>query len=457
MSENYSNTSGHDSARSSESAVFAHHSDLAVQAGNLYAAFSPSEDSEPKPAGGTYTIGGLPTHDPYLAECLSSHLRAEFTDIEWPDDWQALSESDITPQHLRVLRLVSKRRTFLGKCEICSNWQQNDDPPAAELQTQEVVGQFLEAKRPDIAEASLATYANILATFSATFPILPTKPEPIERYLVYKLDSKGPKPEPRAFKSKQLIYSILDGLYEFAHKRLGVPHVTALIARPPKGKRKEADYINLEQLKALEDAILTDRDKALFYLYVDEGFRRSEACRVNTDDIFDDGIRVHGKEREERMPLLPEVREVLLKLAGGRSGNEPVFVSQRGKRLGPDMAAEIIGRLFRRAKVNGVKASPHTLRHSFATLMQTAGCDRYSVELLMRHRTENTTDIYTHMSVEQRLQLLKPKLERYAPTRLLNGHAPNIPIKSILTPISSEAQPRPHLAWQNLRDLGYTP
>jgi len=302
-----------------------------------------------------------------------------------------------------------------------------DAPPKAKaIETQKAVKQFLEAKQDDddIVEGSRGTYANILGTFTRAFSYLPTTPRPIIDYLAQR----------PSFNSRRLIYSILNQLYDFAHGEFDIPQVMRLINRPPKGKRKEADYVNLEQRRALENAIRTDRDKALLYLYNDQGFRRSEATRVNVEDIFEDRIRVRGKEREEWMPLLPEVREVLLRLAGGRSGNEAVFISQRKSRLSPDMAAEIIGRLFKRAKVSGVRSSPHTLRHSFATLLQAAGCDRVSVELLMRHRTENTTDIYTHLSAEQRLQLLRPKLERYAPIRLLNGNNPDIPINSGLTP-----------------------
>lgn len=357
--------------------------------------------------------------DPYLSQCLAAHLKMEFPEFSWPHDREAWTSSNIKLRH--ILRLLSRRRTFIGTCEICDGWNRDYDPPEnTAIETQEAVRQFLELKRQDIVETSLGTYANILGTFSHRFPYLPNKPEPIEQYLASK----------PSFKSRRLIYGILNGLYDLAHKRLGAPQVMKMIVRPPKGKRKEGDYINLEQRRALEGAIRTDRDKALLYLYNDQGFRRSEAIRINVQDIFEDKIRVHGKEGEEWMPLLPEVRAVLLKLASGRSGNEPVFLSLRNKRLGPDMAAEIIGRLFKRAKITGVRASPHTLRHGFATLMQAAGCDRYSVELLMRHRTENTTDIYSHLSIEQRLQLLRPKLERYAPIRLLNGNKPNIPINS---------------------------
>ena len=136
---------------------------------------------------------------------------------------------------------------------------------------------------------------------------------------------------------------------------------------------------------------------------------------------------VHGKEAEEWLPLLPETRDLLLKQAAGRSGKQPLFVTRTtGRRVGVDMINKIVNRLFKQAGVNNVRPSPHTLRHTYCTLMQAAGCDRISVELLMRHRTQNTTDIYTHISAEQKLELLRPKLERFSPIRLVNGHKPSI-------------------------------
>ena len=138
-----------------------------------------------------------------------------------------------------------------------------------------------------------------------------------------------------------------------------------------------------------------------------QGFRRSEVCRGNVGDIADDKILVHGKEAEEWMPLLPEIRDALLNQAGGRAGDQPLFVSKTtGGRLRPESINKIIRDLFKRAGINGGRPSPHTLRHTYCTLMQAAGCDRYSVELLMRHQTPNTTDIYTHTTTEQRLPLI---------------------------------------------------
>jgi integrase len=292
-----------------------------------------------------------------------------------------------------------------------------EETPAPQTKTIDVVNKFLSSKRNDLAEGSLVKYSSSFKTFAKAYPYLPMTPEPIENYLAARLASS----------SKRYLYALLSGLYEFAHERLDIPNVMEKIKRPRKGKSKESDYLTLEQLKILLGAIQDDRERGMAWLMSGLGFRRSEVHRSNVDDVFDDKIRVHGKEAEEWLPLLPETRDLLLKQAAGRSGKQPLFVTRTtGRRVGVDQINKIVNRLFKQAGVNSVRPSPHTLRHTYCTLMQAAGCDRISVELLMRHRTQNTTDVYTHTSAEQKLELLRPKLEHFSLIRLVNGHKPSI-------------------------------
>jgi integrase len=283
------------------------------------------------------------------------------------------------------------------------------------LSTSEITAQFLASKCNDLAEGSITKYESSLKTFTKQYPCLPMTPEPIESYLAARPASL----------SKRYLYALLSGLYQFAHDRLNVPNVMERIKRPRKGKSKESDWLTLEQLRVLLSAADDDRLLAMVYVMVGLGFRRSEVCRANVGDIASDKIRVDGKEGVEWLPLLPEIRDQLLKQVSGRIGGQPLFVSKTtGGRLGSESLNKIIRDLFERAGINDIRPSPHTLRHTYCTLMQAAGCDRYSVELLMRHRTTNTTDIYTHTSTEQRLQLLRPKLEQFCLLRLVNGHKP---------------------------------
>jgi integrase/recombinase XerD len=173
----------------------------------------------------------------------------------------------------------------------------------------------------------------------------------------------------------------LAALYKFASERSGLPNPVKKITKP-KFKSREPDTLSKDQARKLLDAIQDEREHGLVYLYLGQAFRLSEALRLNIGDIRDDTIMVHGKEWDEPMPLLVEVRDILLMLLDGRSHDDPVFRGQRG-RLGRDMVQYSIKELFKRAGINGVRQSPHTLRHTFGTLATIAGCDTYSVARLI--------------------------------------------------------------------------
>ena len=89
-----------------------------------------------------------------------------------------------------------------------------------------------------------------------------------------------------------------------------------------------------------------------------------------------------------------------------------------------------IKRLLERAGINGIRQSPHTLRHTFSTLAYLAGCDWDAVELLLRQREKkrSVTNRYIHLSPEPRLKLVREKLEMYSPLRIL-GPGPQLGIK----------------------------
>lgn len=277
---------------------------------------------------------------------------------------------------------------------------------AKTVNTAEVVDRLLASKRAaGLSKVSIDSYRDMLKHFARQYPILPTSPEPIEEFLASK---KG--------QTKINYHSRLSALYMFASERLHMPNPMTMVAKPI-FKSKEPDSLNKEQAKRLLDVIQTDRERGFVYLYLGQAFRLSEALRLNVSDIRDDIILVHGKERDEPMPLLPEVREILLTLANGRSLDSPVFLGQRG-RLGRAMVEYDIKLLFKRADINGVKQSPHTLRHTFGTLATIAGCDTYSLARLMRHKITSRTSMTAHY-IHLNLDELRQKLERYSPLRLL--------------------------------------
>jgi integrase/recombinase XerC len=146
------------------------------------------------------------------------------------------------------------------------------------------------------------------------------------------------------------------------------------------------------------------QDRALFGLLYGGGLRISEALSLNQKDfppLWQPGIslRILGKGSKERLvPLLEEVH-VFLKMAlhlspFAPSKEAPLFLSVRGKRLYPAQAAQ---RMVALRGILGLseKATPHSLRHSFASHLLAEGVDLRHIQALLGHSSLRSTQVYT--------------------------------------------------------------
>jgi integrase/recombinase XerD len=154
---------------------------------------------------------------------------------------------------------------------------------------------------------------------------------------------------------------------------------------------------------------LRRRDAALLELLYATGMRISEAASLTLDrlDASRARLRVIGKGRKERelifgAPAQGALRSYLAEgrpmlAARGGAGTPFVFLNARGGPLSARGARLVVERW---AEASGLprRASPHTLRHSFATHMLEGGADLRSVQVLLGHANLATTQVYTHLS-----------------------------------------------------------
>jgi integrase/recombinase XerC len=142
------------------------------------------------------------------------------------------------------------------------------------------------------------------------------------------------------------------------------------------------------------------RDAALFTLMYGAGLRIAEALGLNRRDMPAPGapLRVQGKRAKEReVPLLPAIRAAIaawLAVHPDPRPEAPLFVGARGKRLNPAIAQATL-RLFRRRHGLPEHATPHALRHSFATHLLAGGGDLRAIQDLLGHASLATTQRYT--------------------------------------------------------------
>jgi len=157
-----------------------------------------------------------------------------------------------------------------------------------------------------------------------------------------------------------------------------------------------------------EDAWVQARDVAVLYLLYGCGLRISEALGLNRRDVpFGDGLRVIGKGGKERVvPVLPAVAAAVDRYIELCPMPLPpdgaLFRGVRGARLNPRIVQQRVEQL-RGVLGLPATATPHALRHSFATHLLGSGGDLRTIQELLGHATLSTTQRYTDVDTEQLL------------------------------------------------------
>ena len=178
--------------------------------------------------------------------------------------------------------------------------------------------------------------------------------------------------------------------------------------RGPRQDKKLPNFLSPEDLARLLAAPPADtpmgcRDRAILETLYSAGVRVSELTGLNHDDVdFDDGCAVvRGKGKRERLVLLGgECRDALRIWLGFREAlakSSALFVNKNGTRLSSRSVGRLLEKYLAQAGLDP-RASPHTLRHSFATHLLDAGADIRSVQELLGHRSLSTTQVYTHVT-----------------------------------------------------------
>ena len=152
------------------------------------------------------------------------------------------------------------------------------------------------------------------------------------------------------------------------------------------------------------------RDAALLTLLYGAGLRISEALSLRRGDVpFGQSLTILGKGRKERVvPVLPVVAEAAavyaaqIPFADGREA--PLFVSRRGKAMSAREAQSLMQNLRGRLGL-AERATPHALRHSFATHLLAGGGDLRSVQELLGHASLSTTQTYTQIETRRLMEI----------------------------------------------------
>ncbi len=179
----------------------------------------------------------------------------------------------------------------------------------------------------------------------------------------------------------------------------------------PKAPRRFPHILNEAQVRALLHVARVQaitwrgyRDYAIVLTLLDCGLRVSEltGLAVNDLDLAHGTLAVIGKgSRERRVYFGRRLARVLRDWLGKRTLSLPgdaLFCTRKGYSVSRYEIAHTVTRLARATGIEGIRCSPHTLRHTFATQFIRNGGDPFSLQRLLGHSDISTTMIYVHMA-----------------------------------------------------------
>ena len=211
--------------------------------------------------------------------------------------------------------------------------------------------------------------------------------------------------------------SAIRTFHKFLDRRMGITNPSVCLVRGPRVKPGAPRPVTEDQARGLiaEPGLDPDmegwqaaRDEAVLTLLYGCGLRISEALSLTRADApLPDTLRITGKGGKTRLvPVLPAVREAvdayLAEAPMALAPAEPLFRASRGGPLSPRHVQATVQKLRGRLGLSE-RATPHALRHSFATHLLGAGADLRSIQELLGHASLSTTQRYTEVDAARLL------------------------------------------------------
>jgi integrase/recombinase XerC len=211
--------------------------------------------------------------------------------------------------------------------------------------------------------------------------------------------------------------SALKAFIAFARAQAGDPDPTAPRLRGPRLKKGLPRPVTPDEATSLADLVESlagedwtgARDRAVLLLMYGSGLRIAEALSLTGRDAHPgEVVQVTGKGGKQRVvPLLPITRAAIAAYVRACpwpiSAHAPLFRGAKGGPLSPGMVQRAMA-AARRALGLPDTATPHALRHSFATHLLSAGADLRSLQELLGHASLGSTQIYTRVDAAALLE-----------------------------------------------------
>lgn len=208
-------------------------------------------------------------------------------------------------------------------------------------------------------------------------------------------------------------FSAIRGLYKYIVRERLSKHDPTAYLETRKAWQTLPKFLSLAEVETLLDQpdLSTDiglRDRAMIEVMYGTGLRVSELVGLKLGDLEMDGgyLTCFGKgSKQRRVPMgrvaidfVKRYMPARMRLLDGQSSHL-LFIEKSGRPVTSQRFLKIVKNYARLAKLDDV--TPHTLRHSFATVLLENGADLRSVQLMLGHADISTTQIYTHVTDER--------------------------------------------------------
>lgn len=205
--------------------------------------------------------------------------------------------------------------------------------------------------------------------------------------------------------------SCLRSFYSFLLNQEVIQNNPFKLVNGPKNEKKLPNYMKYsefeEMVNSCDNTPLGIRNQAILELLLATGARIGEIIKINVSDLDFSNmeVKVLGKGNKERICYFNEhckealknylnnSRDILLK----NKKSDRLFINHVGGNLTDRGIRDILDKIIHKCSLKN-KVTPHTFRHTFATMLLNEGCDLKSVQELLGHVNLSTTSIYTHVT-----------------------------------------------------------
>jgi integrase len=246
-------------------------------------------------------------------------------------------------------------------------------------------------KRKGRALDTLSVYRSFSRFFSAAFPVWPTSAEILDW-----LDTRG-APDSKTWENN---WKRCNAYFKWVKRVYKLPNPMDDLDKN-KVRQIEPRSFSRDEAAAFDSVAETDLERSIVAVYMGMALRKTEGIRLQPEDIYPDRLFVHGKARDEYLPLTDMLRAEL-------TPGVPFSLGRHG-------IGDLVNDMFRRAGIQKGKKErlgPHVFRHTFATLMVEAGGDPYAADKLSRHEKKDMQSLYQHHYTPG---VLRDMLDKFGP------------------------------------------